>query len=358
MRKIVILISIVVIIPIFSLTTLANDGVDKYIDEFESIVPDELVGITDEDVLAERVGFDGILGEIYAIISDKGGEVVSFLLLLLGGVVILSLTRGMRTELYEITSVGVSVVLISVVASRLLGMLATLEGDIGTVSEFFCALIPIFSAVSVAGGGVSTAAVYAASMNTAASFVTGIVAPTFTATAALGFAVGLLGAIDPEIAGGVSGSVSKFFSWLVGIVTALLMGTLALQTVIGSVKDCASIRAARYAASGMIPVVGGTVAASLATLASGIAYVKGVIGVGAAAVIITLFLSPLVLLLLYRGAISIASTVASMLSVGVAARLYDSLRRGVDLYIAIYAVSILIYIFEIILFVMTEVPLG
>ena len=75
-------------------------------------------------------------------------------------------------------------------------------------------------------------------------------------------------------------------------------------------------------------------------------------------VIITLFLSPLVLLLLYRGAISIASTVASMLSVGVAARLYDSLRRGVDLYIAIYAVSILIYIFEIILFVMTEVPLG
>jgi stage III sporulation protein AE len=188
--------------------------------------------------------------------------------------------------------------------------------------------------------------------------VTGIVAPTFTATAALGFAVGLLGAIDPEIAGGVSGSVSKFFSWLVGIVTALLMGTLALQTVIGSVKDCASIRAARYAASGMIPVVGGTVAASLATLASGIAYVKGVIGVGAAAVIITLFLSPLVLLLLYRGAISIASTVASMLSVGVAARLYDSLRRGVDLYIAIYAVSILIYIFEIILFVMTEVPLG
>ena len=89
MRKIVILISIVVIIPIFSLTTLANDGVDKYIDEFESIVPDELVGITDEDVLAERVGFDGILGEIYAIISDKGGEVVSFMLLLLGGVVCL-----------------------------------------------------------------------------------------------------------------------------------------------------------------------------------------------------------------------------------------------------------------------------
>lgn len=358
MRKIVILISIVVILPIFSLSSLADDGVDKYISEFENIVPEGLSGISDAEELVGRVGFDGILREVYSIVTDKGGEAVSFLLFLLGGVVILSLVRGMRGELYEVASVGVGVVLVAVVASRLGGMLVTLERDVERVSEFFCALIPIFSAISVAGGGAGTAAVYAASMNTAASFVTGILTPTFVATAALGFAVGLLGAVDAEIAGGVFGSVGKFFGWLVGIVTAILMGTLALQTVISSARDCASIRAARYAASGMIPVVGGTVAASLATLASGIAYVKGVVGVGAAAVIITLFLSPLVLLLLYRAAISVASTVASMLSVGVATRLYDSLRRGLDLYIAVYAVSILIYIFEIILFVMTEVPLG
>jgi stage III sporulation protein AE len=146
--------------------------------------------------------------------------------------------------------------------------------------------------------------------------------------------------------------------WLIGIVTAIVMGTLALQTVISAVKDSAAIRAARYAASGMIPVVGGTVAASLSTLASGVTYVKGVIGAGACAVVLVMLISPLVLLILNRAAVSAAITLADFLGVGSVSRLYGAIRRSFDLFIAFYALTVLIFIFEIILFVMTEVPIG
>ena len=136
------------------------------------------------------------------------------------------------------------------------------------------------------------------------------------------------------------------------------MGAISLQTVVSSAADSARMRAAKYAASSMIPVVGGTVAGSLATLASGLSYVRGIIGAGAVAVLVSIFLSPLVMLLLYRLAVTLAASVSEMLSVGVAARLYRAYARCFDLVIAVYTASVLLYLFEIILFSVSGVAIA
>jgi hypothetical protein len=108
----------------------------------------------------------------------------------------------------------------------------------------------------------------------------------------------------------------------------------------------------------MIPVVGGTVAGSMATLASGLAYVKGIIGAGAVAVLVSILLSPLVMLLLYRLAVTLAASVSELLSVGVTARLYRTYSRCFDLVIAVYTTSVLLYVFEIVLFTVSGVALA
>jgi stage III sporulation protein AE len=115
--------------------------------------------------------------------------------------------------------------------------------------------------------------------------------------------------------------------------------------------------AAKYAASGMIPVVGSTVAGALSTLASGLSYAKGIIGVGAIVVIVGIIISPLVLLLLHRLALSLALILADFLGVSGASRIFGAFRASFDSLIAVYALCSVLYIFNAVLFMKSGVAL-
>ena len=145
--------------------------------------------------------------------------------------------------------------------------------------------------------------------------------------------------------------MKKLFSWFLGIVTVMISGTLSLQTMVASARDCAAMRAAKYAASGMIPVVGSTVAAALSTLASGVSYVKGIVGGGAVFVLISIMLSPLVLMLMYRFALSFAKFASEFFEIGGGVKIFSAYLYSLDTVLATYALSCLVYLFEIILFV-------
>ena len=108
------------------------------------------------------------------------------------------------------------------------------------------------------------------------------------------------------------------------------------------------MRAAKHLAQTALPVVGGTVSASLSTLWSGLSLTKGVIGIGGITVIIGMFLGPLISLLIYRFALGIFSVPASFLSVSSP---LSRVSECLDLLIGVYSTSAVIYIFEIVLFI-------
>ena len=137
--------------------------------------------------------------------------------------------------------------------------------------------------------------------------------------------------------------------------TALLTAAYSLQTIISSAADSAAMRAAKYAASGMIPVVGGAVSGALSTLTSGLSYVKSVIGAGAVVSVVSIVLSPLVIMLLYRAALSLSSSICSLFSSDVAVKILHAYRAALDSLIAVYALSSCVIIFEIILFMKSGV---
>ena len=84
MRKLLFLLTIVVILPIFSVFSSAEDYVDKYISEFEETLPDGFEGITeDTDQMIERIGLRGLISEISEVLSEGKGEIGGFFLLLL-----------------------------------------------------------------------------------------------------------------------------------------------------------------------------------------------------------------------------------------------------------------------------------
>jgi stage III sporulation protein AE len=357
MRKILILLIIVVILPIFSIKIYAEDYVDEYISDFEDILPDELSDMDLEDGMVEMFGIEGILSDIISAISGERTRVVGFFLTLVGIIALFSLGTLSFGELSDVVRgvIGIlsSMAIFGTVSSIVKEVLSSLD----EISSFFSSFIPISVALTALGGGEGTAVAQGSGMYISLSLLSRLGGEVFSSVCAFGLASALLSPLGGQIVSSISSAVKNIFTRTLGIFTAIITAAFSLQTLVSSSMDGAAMRAARYIASGLIPVVGSTVSGALSTLASGLSYAKGIIGGGAIAVILFFALSPLVVLLLYRLTFTVAISLSEMLNVGCGV-IFTAYRSALDMALAIYALSTLIYIFEIIIFIKSGVNLS
>ena len=358
MRKLFILLTIIVILPLFTLSVSAEDKVDEYIERFDKILPDTLSGITqDADKLTEAVGIESIFADILSALSGGRSEAVGFFLSLVGITALLAMPLPFGERISASVTTAVGVVGAVMIFSRLSGVFTEVSDSLSSVSNFFTELIPVAVGVTSLGGGVATAGVQAAGMYTTVSLVGRAASSLLLPMVGFGFAMSLLSAFGNEGVASLTKGIKSLFMWLIGIMTALIGGTLSLQTMISAAQDSAAMRAARYMASGLIPVVGSTVSGALSTLAAGVSYAKGVIGAGAIAAIISIIIAPLVSLLAFRLALSVATMLADAVGADVASGIFTAFRFSLDTLTAVYALSSIIYILEIILFAKVGVAL-
>lgn len=332
----------------------SKDVSEDILSRFEDTLPEEYRGIGDGgEALDTLVGPGAVFREIANAAMGSMGGVAAFFGMLLGCIALSALSEAGEGRLSDTASVGVTVVFGASVAGAVVPIFKEISEALRGAADFFEKFIPIATAVQVSSGAVNSASVSAAGMNVTASLLSGLGVPFFLSLAGFGLSAGLISSFGEGTASSLASGVKRFFMWAMGLVSALMMGALSLQTYIASARDSAAMRAARYAASSMIPVVGGTVSGALATLASGLSYVKGVVGVGALAVLLSMLLSPLVILLLYRGAVSVAAGLSGYLGVRRAESLLSAVRGAFDLYLAVYAIASVLFVFEVVLFMMS-----
>lgn len=356
MKKLLILLSIVVIIPIFTLKCSANDAADRYISDFGSALPDGFSDLSDVDMLIDRAEIGSLISEIMAIISDERGGILSFFLTLIGALLLMNVASLCHDRLSSTVESVVGMITSVLIFSSVSGLLGKVNSTIEEISGFFASLIPIFVGVTAMGGGTSSAGVQATGMYTALSAVGGLGGGIFISLSSFGLAMSLLSCFGSEGVGAVCKGLRGLFGWVTGIFTALLTAAFSLQTLVASSADSAAMRAVKYAASGMIPVVGSTVSGAISTLATGLSYARGIIGGGSIVVILYMALSPMVLLLAYRLCLSVAIILADFCG-GSASRIFNAYRFSVDMTITVYALSTLIYLFEIVIITMVGVAL-
>ncbi len=356
-KKIWKMLIILVILSAFSLQASASESVDKYIDEFAQLLPDGTTDPTDPDSLVASVSIDALLDELFAALSDRRGEIFSLFLLLLGISVLLAVAAMAPEGVRAVTECGAGVVCSAVLITRLMSVFEQTTESLISLGDFFRSAAPILAAISLAGGGTGTASVQTAGIGLAASFVGDLLCAALSGAAGFLMAMGLLASFGDTNATSVAASAKNVFMWIVGIATLLIMGTLSLQTVVASAADSAAMRSVKYAASGIIPIVGGTVSGALSTLASGLSYAKGVVGAGAIAVIVTSALAPLAVLLLYRLAFTTAARLSETFSSSRSSSVLRAFSTALDALIAVYSLSMLIYVFELILLIKSGVAL-
>lgn len=349
MKRIYKIITIVVIFGLFSFSVAANEIQDDYISEFDKILPDgyeSLAGVEENSL----VGIDAVISIIADGILGERGALGTFFLLLIGILTLSHLSSFYSGPLSDTAGDAVAIVSSILILNSLYPTFLSAMDTVKELSSFFALAVPIMTGITLSGGGVSTAAVEAVGMNFTVSIIGALASGAFVSLAAFAFSVSLVSSFGDESAASLLRGLRSLVGWLIGILTTLFLGTLSLQTVISSARDGAAIRAAKYAAQGIIPIVGGTVSGALSTLVGGLSYAKDIVGSGAVTVLLLSSLSPLVIMLFYRLVLSLVASFADTLSATAVTRTLSAFRFATDTVIVIYSLSVLTYIFEIILF--------
>ena len=358
MKRLLILLSIVVIFPIFTLKTSADEGIDKYIDEFRDLLPSEYMEFSEPGELTNSLSMDSLISGLFNRLSEGRGNISSFALTLIGITALMSVASLCHDKISDMATAAAGIVCSVLIFSALNPLIEMVVNEIEKINGFFTSLIPVFVGITALGGSASTASVQAVGMSTALSLVGGLAGRIFASLSSLGLALSLLSSFGNEGITSVFKGLKGIFYWATGIFTAILTASFSLQNLIASSADSATLRAAKYAASGLIPVVGSTVSSALSTLASGLSYAKGIVGGGAIAVILYMAIGPLSLLLVYRLVMSLCIILSDMIGAVAPSKMISSFRFAVDMTITVYALSALIYIFEIVIFIRTGVALS
>ncbi len=317
---------------------------DELLSDFSAVVPSRYKDIAEGP--AEKISISSLVDFLSEELSGNTSSLSLFFLFTLGLCAVSAASRIYKSRLSSAVGFAISAVAMSALLEKTLSLFTSVTSSLAEANGFFTALIPVFCAVNSAGGGVGTASIQGAGMSLTASFCTAVISRLLPLIAAVVFSLEMLGTLGADSK--MAKSAKNLYTKTLGAVTFIIAIILTFQSVVSSASDGIAIRTAKYSAQNLIPVVGSTVSSALSMLSGGLSYVKSMAGVGAAAVMIYIFLSPLVLLLLYRLALSVAAAIDGTLGGG--GGIISPFLGIMDCMIASYSLCAVLYIFEILLF--------
>ena len=198
------------------------------------------------------------------------------------------------------------------------GSLDTLMGlgsqTIGELADFSQALLPTLAAATAASGAITTATVQQVSTVFFVDLLLRLIRELLLPLVYL--YIGLLTAtacLPENRLGAIAEGLKKLVTWL--LTTALLVFTVYLSVVriISGSADSATVKVAKAAISGVVPVVGGIIADASETVLAGAGMLKNTIGVFGMLAILAACAYPFLQLgvqyLLYKGTAYLASVV-------------------------------------------------
>ncbi len=220
------------------------------------------------------------------------------------------------------------------------------------------AMIPITGTVWAMGGNVTTATAGTGTLYVFVNVCETLCARTVMPLCCFLTALALCNALSPETGmRGLASATKKTYTFLIGMTMTVLLSCLSSQTTLTAAADSTTARAAKTVSATVIPMVGGSVGETLRTVASGVQYLKSVVGIGGILFVFLLTLPTLVALILTRLAFLLSGGVADLLGCEGESRLIGELGTIWGCMIAAVAMSSVMFILALTIFVRTTVAI-
>ena len=318
-------------------------------------------GETSMEALVEMTEGKNAFAVIFDIARDELLSSVKLFAELCGLLVISSVFGALcRSFASDTLSGAVRFCVATVIFASIIGMQ---QEHIRAVKLFFerltalmTAMVPITGTVWAMGGNLTTASVGTSALYVFITACEGLCAKSVVPVCCVFTALALCNTLSPEMGlRGLSGAFRKIYTFSLGLIMTVLIASLSAQTTLTAAADCTAARAARLVSANIIPVVGGSVGETLRTVATGVQFLKSVVGVWGIVFIFLLLLPVLVSLILTRLAFLLGSGVADMLGCDTEAKLLSELGGVYAIMVAVVSMSSVMFVFALTIFSKTMV---
>ena len=230
------------------------------------------------------LSFDGMMKEIASMAQENIRSPLRGLISVTAMLLLCSMLTAYRGSLSADTGTALELVLSLCLSAAVALPASAVITSIGEVitrsSQLMLAYVPVMALLLTASGSLSSSAAYYAAVVGAGEGVvqlsSGVVLPFLRMLLGMSIASGVSGGVDLS---GFTASVSKAAKWLLAFVMAVFTAVLGLKQVVAGSLDSVTGKAARFAVSSFVPVVGAALSEALRTLQSSLGVLKSGIGV-------------------------------------------------------------------------------
>ena len=177
--------------------------------------------------------------------------------------------------------------------SPLADVMTRYVSTVKTTAAFLQGYVPICAGLTVACGRPAGAAASQAFLLSFCAILQTAANRLVLPLSGMLFALAAVTSTEASPASAFADLLFKAISWGLGILATLAGGMFALQTGIAASSDSLSLRSAKFAVSGFVPVVGGVLSEALGTVTASAAVIRSGVGIVVLLALLMLFLPPL-----------------------------------------------------------------
>ncbi len=343
-----------------------TDISDNLPPELEELLPDGLFSPDVEAALTAaetatdwRYLAQALLSAVGLRLSDAVGLLATLVGLILLAAVLGRLRDGLSGGGGEMFGFCLRLVLYTAIITQTAGMIRTVQGYFTALGTLTGAMIPAMGTLYALGGNLGQAALNEEILLlflAACQYVSTSVTPP---VCAICLSFSLMDALGTRLTlSALCDQVKKWYTALLGLIFFLLGLALSAQSVLVGRADSLGMRGVKYAVGSWIPVVGGAVAGTLGTVAESIRLLRGVCGIAGVVLVALLLLPTLIELLLFRAAIRLGATTASLLGCDGESRLLSEMASLYGYLAAAVTICSLMFLLGLTLFIHSAVALA
>lgn len=205
--------------------------------------------------------------------------------------------------------VGYSAILVLILSS-LAGVLSDCISTVNSMRTQMQAIFPVLLTLIATSGGSVSVAVYQPAVLFLSEAVVGIITSAVFPLAGLIFVLNMVGNMSKEIrVKNFSALFAGIIKWTLGITLAAFTVFLTVQGITSATYDGLSFKAAKYAISNSVPIIGGFLGSGFDLVIAGSVLIKNAVGSCGIALLVIVLAAPLIQLIVCNLFLKLAAAV-------------------------------------------------
>ena len=290
------------------LSELDTEELQKYLDSlteeqrelFGDNIADAILSVISGDF---KLDYSNVFSAVAGLIFDGLKGMLPAFCVICSITILCGLLTHFRSSFAEngtaklIHFVGYSAILVLILSS-LAGVLGDCIAAVNSMRSQMQAIFPVLLTLIATSGGSVSVAVYQPAVLFLSEAVVGIITSAIFPLAGLIFVLNMVGNMSKEIkVKNFSAFFAGIIKWTLGITLAAFTVFLTVQGITSATYDGLSFKAAKYAISNSVPIIGGFLGSGFDLVIAGSVLIKNAVGSCGIALLVIVLAAPLIQLI-------------------------------------------------------------